>query len=188
MPEIRQKYTLGSRHQLIDLNKELVNFRLEFQVFSVEPQKEFEALVVEQGQLDSTSDLKMLEMKKANGKIGGSILADKNVYQNYFLVLKASDTPVEVEVVLHLEEVAVLAPTPSPLPPPLLIKNGPFYQQRWFIFLMVGLVIAACLYYYLFHLKASSPPVPALEVDTPKPEVEEHKPDVSLYSKLRSIT
>lgn len=187
MPQIKQKYTLGPRHQLIDLNKELVNFRLEFQVIADDPNKEFDALVVEQGQLDATPDMNALEMKGAKGRIGGSILADKNSYQNYFLVLRSTPGPVEVEVSIALEE---LLPTPviTSTEPPQASTLIPFYRQQWFMVLVVGLVVGALLYYYLFHKREKDSE--KLEVVAPPAAAaaEDIHPDVSLYSKLRSIS
>lgn len=189
MPQIKQKYTLGSRHQLIDLNKELINFRLEFQVLSDDPNKQFEALVVEQGQLDATPDLNTLEMKGATGRIGGSIQADRNIYQNYFLVLRSTPGPTEVEVTIALEELpptAVVMTTESPISAD---AGNAFYRQQWFIILIVGLIVGALLYYYLFHKreKEEKEEVVVVRQQSEEKAVEIH-PDVSLYSKLRSIS
>jgi len=109
----KQKYLLSSRPQLIDLNKNFKNFRLQFQVTAIDPTQEFQALVMNQEQLDTNTDLNAIEMKIAKGKIGGNIVADNDKYQNYFLILKKSpkdsetNTTVEVELTKNIEEVPV---------------------------------------------------------------------------------
>lgn len=109
MPPVvnKQKYLLSLRHQLIDLNKSFKNFKLQFQVVSSIENKEFHAVVLNQEQLDTISDLNSVEMKMAKGRIGGTIVADNNKYQNYFLILRAvsEEDATEVEVTTSLEEI-----------------------------------------------------------------------------------
>jgi len=208
MPVTKQKYNLSGRHQLIDLNQEFINFKLDFQVTSADD-THFHAVVIEQEQLDSKLDLKNLDMKIAKGKIGGTIVADKNVYNNYFLVLKSvDDKPVEVELEVNIEEVA---PAPTPTPTPVVEnfqpsespqpKPVPFYRTSWFALLIVGIVLGGLLYYYLFYIKKpiavttdvtnsiESPSVATAEVSTPvKKSPVVSKTDNDLYSKLRAIS
>ena len=61
------------------------NFELDFQV-EAKDGKQFDALVVTQEMLDSDTPL---QYQKADGVISGKIISDKNVYQNYFLLLKS---------------------------------------------------------------------------------------------------
>jgi hypothetical protein len=99
-------YKLGKIKQLIDLNGDTTNFDLTFNVTSNDS-SEFEALVVDQTTLDNNPTL---EYKKApGGTISGNILADKNVYQNYFLLLR-SDNPCECTVKI---EKKVIPPNPK---------------------------------------------------------------------------
>jgi len=93
-------YKLSKIKQLIDLNGDTVNFDLTFSAKSSDGSK-FDALVVSQDQLDSGEPL---EYKKADGSISGSIVADKDVYQNYFLLLK-SDNPVDCEVKIDMKNI-----------------------------------------------------------------------------------
>jgi len=183
MPVTKQKYILNARHQLIDLNKELINFKLEFMVIASDPDRKFDVLVLDQIQLDANLDLKSLEMKQAVGKIGGNIVADKDVYHNYFLVLKSPDEQnVDVEVTIALEEMPSQPPSspipsstlipgvekpsefetaPNP-PPPTSTTTAPttskrlFYQKSWFFILVIGLIVGAGIYYYLFYLKTNT--------------------------------
>jgi hypothetical protein len=97
-----QTYTLSRFKQLIDLNEDLVNFELSFQVESLDG-SDFLALVVDQEYLDKE---KNLEYKEAPGSISGNIVSDQNEYRNYFLVLKSiSDENVDVRVTVEIEEI-----------------------------------------------------------------------------------
>jgi len=87
-------YSIGKIKQLIDLNGDSVNFQVDFNVES-QSGEPFDILVVDQTTLDNNPKI---EYKTANeGKISGSITNDKNVYQNYFLILKA-DKDVQCKV------------------------------------------------------------------------------------------
>ena len=99
MPVKTNTYKIGKLKQLIDLNGDNTNFNISFKVTS-ENGEDFNALVVDQKTLDSGDEL---NYKLANGVLSGTINADKNVYQNYFLILKA-DTPTNVTVEINIEE------------------------------------------------------------------------------------
>jgi hypothetical protein len=167
-----QIYPLTKRPQLIDLNGEHVNFRLEFQVKALKPENEFQAIVLTQDQLDSV-DLNKIEMKQAKGKINGNITANNNNYQNYFLVLKKKEEfpDHEVEVNIHLDEIpgqAVMEndenyTTEAPEQQEqqqLQQVNGessilPFYRRPWFgvAVLIVLLGIGYFLYNFVYLKK-----------------------------------
>jgi len=177
MPTTKQKYVLTQRHQLIDLNKTYKNFKLQFQVVSTESNKDFHAIVLNQEQLDGTTDLQNVEMKLAKGRIGGTIVADNDKYQNYFLVLKSilPQDNTEVEVTTTIEEVEPKAPTPSPPPPeeqpkedfveptstPTSTPNPStspstartLLQKPWFWLLLLVLVAGGAYYYYVYIYK-----------------------------------
>jgi hypothetical protein len=160
-----QIYPLTKRPQLIDLNGENVNFKLDFQVKAINPEHEFQAIVLTQEQLDST-DINKIEMKQAKGVISGNIVANNNKYQNYFLVLKKTDnTPefnVQVDIVLEPVEAVIEKPvefTPAP-------QNGekvgiieqapleqsaplPFYKKPWFAVFVI--LVALCVGFFLYN-------------------------------------
>ena len=94
---------LTSRHQLIDLNKKLVNFKLDFNVQSLE-NKDFDAVVMCQSEINNYDKLENIEMKNAPGKIGGTIIADNNKYENYFIILKSKE-PQKVDITTTVEEI-----------------------------------------------------------------------------------
>lgn len=120
---------LSPRHQLVDLNKKLVNFKLDFNVVSLND-KEFEAVVMNQSDINKYDNLDTIEMKTAPKKISGNIIADNNTYENYFLILR-SNNPQNVEIKTIVEEI-----------PPrqeesfvqeentTVTKSSPFYKTR----------------------------------------------------------
>jgi len=185
MPATRQKYVLAQRHQLIDLNKTFKNFKLQFQVVSTDPAKEFHAVVLTQEQLDA-ADLGTIEMKVAKGRIGGTIVADNDKYQNYFLVLKSIQPQdnIEVEVSTSIDEVEPKSKqeeeyssppeeaTPSPITPtPAPVQEKSSLQallgSTWFWVAVA--VLAAGVYYYFYMYKPSllSATTPTLLAETP---------------------
>lgn len=93
-------YTLGPMKQLVDLNGDITNFDLTFNVTSKNG-SEFDAVVIDQTTLDNNPNP---EYKKARGNISGNIVADKGVYQNYFLLLRA-DKPCECDVTIDIKEI-----------------------------------------------------------------------------------
>lgn len=159
-----QIYPLTKRPQLIDLNGENVNFKLDFQVKAINPEHEFQAIVLTQEQLDST-DINKIEMKQAKGVISGNIVANNNKYQNYFLVLKKTDnTPefnVQVDIVLEPvepviekpieftptqndEKVGIIEQAPVEQSAPL-----PFYKKPWFAVFVI--LVALCAGFFLYN-------------------------------------
>lgn len=165
----KQIYELESRPQLIDLNKNYKKFRLQFQVVSMEANQEFQALVMNQEQVENTPDLNKIEMKIAQGKIGGNIVADNEKYQNYYLVMRNSvkmpETMVKVEVTKNIEEILEGSPEPEDPPSPLTKETTetddneeytkeqeqikvPFYRKPWFWAFIAVFVFLVFLYYY----------------------------------------
>lgn len=106
MSSENKELELTNRHQLIDLNKDRVNFKVSFNVVSDPVGQEFQAIVMNQNDLDNYGKLNEIEMKTAPGKIGGTIVADNNKYQNYFLILKANgEAPVKVNLSYTIEDI-----------------------------------------------------------------------------------
>jgi hypothetical protein len=87
--------------QLVDLNGELTNFKLDFKVIS-ENSVPFKTVVISQSKLDSGE---ILDFKNVdNGTISGNIVSDNGVKQNYYLILK-SENPVKCTVEINLQEI-----------------------------------------------------------------------------------
>lgn len=96
MTTTKQTFQIGKTKKLIDLNGDSINFDLTFKVTSKDS-KPFEILVVDQTTLDNSNDLEYKEVK--TGEITGSVLNDKNVYQNFFIILKSSENVIcDVEI------------------------------------------------------------------------------------------
>jgi len=157
----QKTYTVNNQRQLVDLNGDSKNFDLTFTCTSKDGAP-FEVLVVDQTTLDSTPTL---QYKKANGTISGNIVADKNVYQNYFLVLKA-DKPCEVTVKTIKKDIQpkVIPQTqrpvtqaPPPRPPPLKPPQKPS-SSKWKIIAIAIVVLCggALLYYFYTQSKKKS--------------------------------
>ena len=105
MSQTKKTYTLGKIKQLIDLNGDSTNFDLSFKV-TCKNDTPFDLLVVDQTTLDNTPEL---QYKQVNRTISGNIVSDKNIYQNFFLILK-SDKKCDVDVELTKK---VLPKTPD---------------------------------------------------------------------------
>ena len=95
---------LTSNQQLLDLNGDVTNFKLDFTATS-EGDKPFYLLVVDQTTLDNTSELDLKHV--TNGTISGNLVADNNVYQNYFLVLRGEPEQgeIKVNVTIDIQEI-----------------------------------------------------------------------------------
>lgn len=138
---------LTTRHQLIDLNKKLVNFKLDFNVQSLD-NKDFDAVVMCQSEINNYDKLENIEMKSAPGKIGGTIIADNNKYENYFIILKSKE-PQKVEITTTIEEIEPKEEEPIvELEENNKIENiKPFYRNRGFWVLVLMIVVLAGFYF-----------------------------------------
>ena len=131
--------------QLIDLNGEMTNFKITFNVKS-EDGSEFNAVVIDQHTLDNNATPEFKTTK--NGELSGTIIADKNVFQNYYLALK-SDKPVVCTLNIDIEEI-----------PPQNIENfvgnsdddKSIFSNWKIILLIVGIlcVVGYGIYMYFF--------------------------------------
>lgn len=163
----KSRLTLERRHQLIDLNKEYVNFDITFECKAVDASKDFEIIVVNQEQLN-TIDLTNLTMKMTkNGYISGNIIADEDRYQNYFLILRsATDEQVDVDLDIKIRQIEPKETTAGqqqfsqPMPdafadnPPLhedTLQSSPQISHTRLVFMVLGLVIiGGALGYYVW--------------------------------------
>jgi hypothetical protein len=182
----KTRLLLERRHQLIDLNKEYVNFDITFECRAVDATKDFEIIVVNQEQLN-TIDLTNLTMKLTkNGYISGNIIADEDTYQNYFLILRApTEEPIEVDLEIRIKQIEAKehaeAPPSQPMVPPPLADYPPYTddpllpcqssqpttQRIHLIFMVVGLLIigGAVGYYFWKNSKKTDSPLLAIEDD-----------------------
>jgi hypothetical protein len=164
---IKKILSVTSRQQLIDLNEETTNFDLTFTAKSLD-NSHFDVLVVDQTTLDNNPKL---EFKRAKGVISGNIISDNNVYQNYFLCLKA-EKQCDVEILINKKEIQprpkqpikpvfnsapkhhpTSHPTSHPTPPPI---NSPSKENKtnWkLIFLVIIILGASGAAYYIYNKK-----------------------------------
>lgn len=91
-----KSYSVSKIKTLIDLNHDMINFKVQFSLTSESP---FYAIIVNQDTLDNTES-DTLEYRYVEDTLTGEVVADKNVYQNYYIILKA-DRPTNVQVELY---------------------------------------------------------------------------------------
>jgi hypothetical protein len=166
-----QTYSLNSIKQLIDLNGDLTNFDLTFNVTSKD-NSEFQVIVVDQNTLDNNANI---EYKNAVGTISGNIIADKNVYQNYLLLLKA-ETPCDCEVTIEVK----------PIPPKIQVQQPvqqivePLTEDKfdWKSLLTIIAVIGFCCLVYFFFIRKKDTSTKSTKTDTVKETIEPAKLEV----------
>jgi hypothetical protein len=154
MPKTEKTYTLGKMMQLIDLNEDMTNFKLHFSA-NTKDKTEFEALVIDQTTLDNNPEL---EYKKVPGFISGSIEADKNIYQNYYLILR-SDSPCQCVVTIEKEEISPNVLNDSVDNNDNEIKENFFVDNdKWKTFLPIVVVvfILICILIWIYFRKSIS--------------------------------
>lgn len=158
-------YTLGKIKQLIDLNGDTTNFNLTFKV-TCHDNTPFNVLVVDQTTLDNSPEL---EYKEAVKEMSGNIVADKNIYQNYFLILK-SETPCVVDVQIDKKPLPITPNFPINDLHPTSTINKKVHSQlsnnitspNGFInWKKIGLIVLVCLIaggvlWYLYKRKPSN--------------------------------
>lgn len=148
---------LTTRHQLLDLNRDKVNFVLNFNIVA-EDNKHFFVIILTQKEVDKYGNLDEIEMKTAPGKISGTITVKDNVYENYILLLKSNDN-CKVSVDLDVEEVEPelndvqenfneMSEPQGNIGYEVSEDNIPIYRKTWFwIFLFILLLMVGYLGY-----------------------------------------
>ena len=156
---------INSKHQLLDLNNDLVNFDLNFKV-TAENETEFQGLVLSKDELDKYPDLNDIEMKSAPGYLKGNINANDNEYQNYFLILKKQDGSVKANVELEIEELKSLEVENNTEVQKHENKLLSFYHE-YFYHIVFALIMTLVLYYaYSFISKKKNIILDALPTTT----------------------
>lgn len=156
----KKTYSIGSMKQLIDLNGSSTNFELTFRVNS-HNKEPFDMLVVDQTTLDSNPSLEYKHV--ANGEMTGSLKNDKNVYQNYFLIIKA-EKPCQCDVEINKREMPIQqkpVPPPAPAPEP---KSSVNWIKIGLILLCVS--IGGYILYRLSKKEKTDDKIPAVVQST----------------------
>lgn len=150
-------YSLSSTKQLIDLNGDTVNFDINFTV-TTKNQKPFDMIVIDQIGLDNNPTL---EYKTVQTTISGHLVADKNVYQNYFIILKSSEKA-EVEVVIDKTEIPPNIETPPPVVEKALGTQEPVKSSKKMnikLILVIVVLLVGSFFLYKFYTAKSKPSV-----------------------------
>jgi hypothetical protein len=182
MPKTQKMYTLGKIKQLVDLNEDITNFDLTFSVTS-QAGEEFDAVVVNQTRLDNDENI---QYEKAPGTISGRISNDKGVYQNYFLLLK-SEAPLQVDVVIDLNEIPKSVETVNQSIPPLIPprKQSSINWKTMLIFIVMVGGLAMLYYYYTNNKKIpeiSQSPLPSLHASPINSSYIKPSPEINNFS------
>jgi hypothetical protein len=186
----QQTYLVNNTRRLIDLNGKSTNFTLTFTCTS-KNNLPFEILVVDQKTLDKNPNIPYKEA--TNGIISGNIVADKNVYQNYFLVIKAKkQCQVVVKTVKKeiqpTENYRAQVRAPSKLPPVSRVTAQPKWKTIALVIVIMG---GGALLYYLYKKGKTVPPsvntvtVPSLEVHVPP--TASPRPSSDLLGRLKNL-
>lgn len=186
MTTTRQTHPIGQIKKLIDLNGDTTNFDISFQVSS-RNKEPFQLLVVDQTTLDNTPELQYKNVD--NGTISGNIVQDKNVYQNYFLVLK-SDNPCECDIEITKKELPKSVPQIPQIKQTVTAPNNSHSTKKdgfnWVkIFLILGVIVGIGVVLYLYSKKS---PEKAPEKASEKPTQLPVESEFRFYSPPRSAS
>lgn len=150
MTSIKEQYQIGKIMKLIDLNKDVTNFDMGFQVVA-DDNAEFEIVIIDQDTLDEGN----LEYKKVQGSINGSIRNDKNMYQNYMMALRA-DKPCTINVETTFNRLPDNIPQPEMISNTLPETSEPVKKKsnipwKYIIIGIIVLIGVGLLYYFYMH-------------------------------------
>lgn len=150
--------------QLIDLNKELTNFDINFSV-KERSGKSFQLAVVDQTTLDSGSDI---QYETINGETSANLISNKDVYQNYFLCLKTIENKSDNVVVdiningreIPAETVTNTTQNTTQNTTPQIVKTETgvvaFLKKNWKVIVAVIVLIAIGVFVYYYYFNKSS--------------------------------
>jgi hypothetical protein len=143
MSSINEKHQIGKIMKLIDLNKDVVNFDMSFQVVS-EGGEEFEICILDQATLDEGN----IDYRKVQGGLTGNIRNDKNVYQSHMMALRA-DKPCNVTVSTNFQTLPE-----TPMPPPVAAPKPVKVSQIPWKMILIGLIVIVgvgmMIYFYVY--------------------------------------
>jgi ATP-dependent Zn protease len=169
--DLNQNFTrkIGKKMNLIDMNKDIINFKCNFSVIS---DKTFKAVVITQEQLDN-SDFKIEYQDVKNGTLNGSFENVNNVYYNYCLLLKA-DEEITVNVKINILPLPKTEPEPQPQSEPqqehrtyehFKTNDEPFYKSSTFIWIIIFIGIGLIIYLLFSDDKHNQISNPAFQTD-----------------------
>jgi hypothetical protein len=161
------KYKIGKIRKLVDLNKNLINFNLDFVIHSEDKNSTFEIAVVTQDTLDNNYPIKY--QKAANGYISGNVKSDNNTYNNYLIVIRA-EKDMDVSVDLTIREImGAQQPMGSQQPSPnqevkheepnkqtqenfdIYTNNIHLFTRKNLLIFFIIVILASCIYIYYYY-------------------------------------
>lgn len=175
---------LNKTPQLVDLNGDTTNFDITFTVTS-KNKEPFYLVVVDQKTLDVNPNFSFRQADE--GQLSGNIVSDKNVYQNYFLCLKADeDCEVNIEIIKKEIQPNVVKEEYIPQQQKQQHKeeDESFLSRNWKWLLI--LLIAGGVLLYIWKIKKkdeTSSPVESSVPSSPIPS----SPVESLYNTQENI-
>jgi len=184
MTSTKKTYKLGKIKQLIDLNGDSTNFNIQFKVTSKNGEP-FDIVVVDQTTLDNSPEL---EYRKANGQMSGNMIQDKNVYQNYFIVLK-SDQECECDVEIVKKELPKTMNDHPNLQPPRINAESKLNEKQtnWKTWAIVGIVIiGGIVLYMIWNSDKKKTASDGIEDQQPIENYVQSSPDNSVVNSVHS--
>ena len=121
----------GVHKNIVDLNKDLVNFVVDFSILpkQEDADKTYNIAITTQEKIDSGADIKMTPV---TGHFTKTIKNTTGKYQNYCLVLSSPEPLNDIHLKIETtkledtpKEEYVAPPPPAPAPTPLLVPNKP---------------------------------------------------------------
>ena len=162
------KYKIGKIRKLVDLNKNLINFNLDFVIHSEDKSSTFEIAVVTQDTLDNNYPIKY--QKAANGYISGNVKSDNNTYNNYLIVIKAEeDMDVSIDLTIH----EIMGAQQQQLPKQevkheepdkqtqenfdIYASNSFLFTKRNLLIFFIIVILVSCIYIYYYYTNNTAP-------------------------------
>jgi len=158
------------QYQLIDLNGDFINFKIDYILESTDA-KPFKAGIVSQEQLDENSPI--IYKDSENGKILGSIENENNTRGNYYIAIQ-SENETEINMNIIKNEIPLLK---SEVDFKLKENNTSFIYKYGYIIFIIAICIGFAVYYYMYiylptpSVSDSPITIPEIEVKTIQPEV-----------------
>jgi hypothetical protein len=153
----KNSYSISKIKKLIDLNHDMINFKVIFNVISNSDQP-FWALVVDQSTIDTLED-SQLEYKQVVGTLSGEIVADKNIYQNYYIILK-SEKQMSVDVELQTTKLPdYIEPSTASQDLQQDTENAPTDYGNIMIYLLAAIIVVGIVYIIINKTNKESEPI-----------------------------
>jgi hypothetical protein len=150
-------YTVTKIKQLVDLNGELTNFHLQFQVSS-ESNEPFEAVIVDQHALDHEEQLGF-KVVEPGTPLEGTIETSDGIHRNFVLVLRSA-TPNTIRVELQTTPIEATEPPQGTTPSTDSSTDSSTGPESWRSILraMILVFLIALVMYLVFQSKTGRNP------------------------------